>query len=177
MTTPLSPAIKFANCLYTNERNKRFLRWINELPEQWIEMFITQGLKFFLKSYGYSLGFTLKEQIKYFKVWAFNIVDNLDTDFIRWAHNGGHEEFEFYCDTISIDDWSAFMDIWQTTEFLDDSDAGLKQRNDIQLFVWHFISLENSPQYHKWLNDLIEEDQEDQYIEEGHAYSGDRRTY
>jgi len=160
------------------EYNRKFNMWCKTLPEDYIEKFIINGLKPFLKKYKYNLGFSDKDFIKYFKTWAFNYLNGMKLEFVLVAHNGGDNEYDWYLHNISIDEWDELCNQWSTTQLFDDSDAGIYQRCGLSLFVWNCISLENSEQHYCMIDMNNEIEEEEQWIyEENQAYGGDRRTY
>jgi len=160
------------------EEKRKFYVWNYCLPDYHVENFITNGIIPFLKKHGYILGFSTQKVIHYCKVWAFNYSVRNEKEFIFWAHDGEDEEYDWYCHTIPIDDWEKLCKTWKEHEFLDDSEAGYRQVVDLHWFIWQCISLESSPQHHKWTIMNNEIDEEDYWIhDENQAYGGDRRTY
>ena len=133
---------------------QRYREWFYGLPNRWIDRFVENGLIPFLKDYGYELGFTPEKLIKI----VGSCIYNLTSTYWFCAHNGGLEEYDWYCHNISLDDWNSFMDAWKSDEFLDSSDMGFKQRLYLQDLVWHCISLEKSKQHRNWLYFMYDED-------------------
>lgn len=179
MESSIPPASKFLAALISRKNSDEYAAWKAELPEQWIEAFIIQGIIPFLNKYGYTLGFSESKTVNYCKKWAFSHLRRDSIELMDWAHDGGDEEYELYQDTIFILEWHELAKSWRAPRFLDSSDAGLKQIDDLNRFVWHCISLENSPTHLDWLDSLEEEESGEQLwiAEENHAYGGDRRTY
>jgi hypothetical protein len=173
-----SPSSKYLASLKKNIRSKNYAQWFYSLPDEHIEYFLLYGLKPFLNQFGYTLGFSDKDMISYIKRWAFNIVNKDELKFVLWSHNGGDEEFEWFNHIISIDEWLKLCSSWDASEFLDDSDAGVKQSLDLQWFIWQCISLDLSKQHQCWIDINIDLEEEDHWIyDEAQAYGGDRRTY
>jgi hypothetical protein len=71
------------------------------------------------------------------------------------------------------------MKCWEVTGFLDDSDIGHLQRNQLVMFIWQCIDLNNSPEYYRFLDIMGDNEDADEYnnYDENNAYAGDRRTY
>ena len=176
----ISPS-RYLRAVAARKKSEAFIFWKNNLPEQLIESFIIHGIKPFLRKYGYKLGFSEKRCIKYCKQWAFAYLSRETVELGDCAHDTGiiGEEYELYQDTISIEEWTVFARAWCASEFLDSSDAGMKQSDDLNRFIWHCISLDSSPRHLDWLDLLEEEENLDQVwiAEENYAYGGDRRTY
>ena len=153
-------------------------KWLMTIPENHIENFLINGLKPFLKNFKYSIGFSDKDFIKYFKTWAFNYISGRKLEFVLCAHDGGNEEYDWYRHIISMDDWSNLCSRWRTTGLFDDTDVGIYQITDVSWFVWHCISLNNSGQHHYMVDMNTLADEEDYWVyEDSQAYGGDRRTY
>ena len=154
---------------------QKYKEWLYGLPPNWIDKFVENGLTRFLKEYGYVLGFSSEKLIKIISSCLYN----QSSIYSFCVHNGGLEEYDWYCYTISIDEWNKFMDDWKSDEFLDSSDMGFKQRLYLQDLVWHCISLEQSKQHRNWLYFMYDEDSSEEQIiyEDNGAYGGDRRTY
>ena len=171
----------YLRAIASRKKSEAFIKWKNELPEGLIESFIIHGVKPFLLKNGYKLGFSEERCIQYCKQWAFAHLSRETVELVDCAHDADliGEEYELYQDTITIQEWLEFAKAWSASEFLDLSDAGLKQLDDLNRFVWHCISLDSSPRHLDWLDLLEEEDNLDQLwiAEENHAYGGDRRTY
>jgi len=177
------PSSEFLQSLEKKERHKKHSEWRNKFPEDWIELFIQQGIVPFLKHYGYRLGFSIEHCIQYTNTWAFLHLYTKDKYECKvWAHNGTNNEYEWFHYKISQESWSNLIDTWKVEGFLDDSDAGLRQSEDLAWFIWHLVDLNNSREHINYLE--LFEDSEDKYDdysghnnEEMNAYSGDRRTY
>ena len=178
----ISPASAYLAAVKARSEKEKFSNWMHELPENWIESFIVHGVKPFLEKHGYVLGYNDVYCIKFCKRWAFAHVQTVHkgtVDLVSCSHEGGEDEHEWYQDTISVLDWNEFAGKWTATEFLDSSDAGQKQTDDLGKFIWHCISLEGSPRHIEWLESLEEEEAADQpwIADDTQAYGGDRRTY
>jgi hypothetical protein len=167
------------------------MEWLHGLPDGHIERFVEEGLTPFLKKYGYKSCYDRKEQEKACKEWAFGHVriqqkgpDLYDRFFIKCAHNGGEEEFDWYVHTIPLEEWETLAMKWSASEFLDDSDAGYAQVIDLAQFAWQLIHLDSSPNHIRWKAIFESSDYDDEYIVASHAqptedtgaYGGDRRT-
>lgn len=174
------------------EKKDRFRVWARGLPNAHILDFITYGLEPFLDEFGYKLSYSYKDCAAYCKQWAFSHSElqtsykpNQTIRFLRCAHNGSREAFEWYLGIISPDDWFTLCDEWSAERFLDDSDAGHAQRTDIAWFVWNLLSLDSSKEHRNFVEFMYsEEDMDDEvhYVsgfngDEGlGSYGGDRRT-
>jgi len=177
-----------ANVLSKREKRESFEWWVNELPKEWVKDFIELGLDPLLKSYGYVLHYGNKKykQVLYW-AWSHAFVTNTKDYIVRHRphlHLGSLEDYDWFCHMIPFEVWDDFMDKWTELEWLDESDVGVRQRADLQSFVWSIIDLANSPSYHRW-NELTEYQIEDSdkennkrdYDVELHAFAGDRRTH
>ncbi len=181
----------FLKTLYTYNYNERYSEWKYGLPNGWITDFISNGLIPFLNERGYSVGMTQKDVVNYCIQWAFAHCyieqkkgDLLNINYLKSCNTGGEEELEWFEFQIPLEEWDALADSWQVTEFLDTSDAGVSQRNDLFSFAWNIIRLEDSKAHHKWLSfwdnaDYSEDDSPHNgamYTDDSIAYGGDRRT-
>lgn len=168
-----------------------YLEWTNGLQDGYIARFVEEGLRPFLKRHGYEVCYSPKTLTQACKEWAFAHVqihkkgsDLYDRFFMKCAHNGGEDEFDWYNHTISFDTWETFSEKWATTEFLDDSDVGYAQRIDIAHFAWQLIHLDSSPNHIRWKETIEYYDLDEEYwhssqaqpSEDAGAYGGDRRT-
>ena len=165
--------------------------WRNGLPDGHIERFLEEGLTPLLKKYGYHPFYPLQMFTKACKEWAFAHVviqqkgsDIYDRTFVKCAHTGGEEEFDWFLHSIPYEKWEALCAKWAAPEFLDTSDAGYCQMIDITQFAWQVIHLESSSAHIRW-KALIEQSDYDEYThssthaqptEDTGAYGGDRRT-
>jgi hypothetical protein len=160
---------------------EKYEKWLNGLPEGWIDEFVEEGLQLFLKKHGYVLGFNSEMRAKIIKYCLYGHVKRPHDylEYLHCAHHGGEEEYEWYLDSISLDDWASFMNEWKADEFLDDSDGGYKQRLFLPQIVWNCISLDSSKQHHKWLKTIYDEEETEEQFQndDNQAYGGDRRTY
>ena len=186
-----SSASKFLRGRQEAEKKEKRRTWIRGLPEEHIYTFIKEGLEPFLNTFGYNLGYSIKDCVAYCKDWAFAHVEiqgsykpKQTIQFLRCAHNGSSDAFEWYLGIISPDDWYTLCEKWSTNDFLDESDVGYAQRVDIAWFVWNLLSLESSKEHSKFLEFMYSEDDMDDdghythgVIEDGlGTYGGDRRT-
>ena len=174
------------------EKKDRTHSWTRGIPSGHILDFIKYGLEPFLDEFGYKLGYSHKDCAAYCKQWAVahselqrNYNPNQIIQFLRCAHNGSREAFEWFLGVISPDDWFTLCDEWYAEKFLDDSDVGHKQRTDIAWFVWNLLCLDNSKEHRKFVEFMNSEDDMDDDVyyvsgfngEEGlGSYGGDRRT-
>jgi hypothetical protein len=181
----------FLKTLHEQEYADRYYEWKYGLPDKWISNFISNGLVPFLNERGYSLGLTEKIMIAYCIEWGFahcyteqKKAEQLNINFLKCCNTGGDDELEWYQFQIPFEEWEDLADAWQVTEFLDTSDAGISQRNDLPFFAWNLIRLESSKTHHKWLSILDNGDYSDDdgphnivaYNDDSIAYGGDRRT-
>ena len=182
---------QFLKTLHEQDYNERYYEWKYELPDNWITEFISKGLVPFLDQRGYSVGMTEKDISSYCTQWAFAHCyteqkkgEDLNINFLKSCNTGYEEELDWYQNQILFEEWEELADVWQVTEFLDTSDAGNSQRNDLPSFAWNIIRLESSKTHHKWLSfwdntDYSEDDGPQNgiiYAEDSIAYGGDRRT-
>jgi hypothetical protein len=188
-----SPADAWARERQVTERKEEYLAWHRGLPTGWLRNFAVQGLRPFLRSYGFDIPLAEKEFVKWVAEWAFTHVwitkhprIKHPRTFLKWLNDGDAQEFDWFCLKISTDDWMAFADRWQTDEFLDDSDAGVKQRYDLMLLAWHLVNLTTSKAYDDYLA-IIQDSgaatgaDDDAPVlaltSEDTAFGGDRRTH
>lgn len=185
-------ASKFLKGRAEAEKKQRRREWRRSIPEGHVHSFIENGLEPFLNGFGYSLGYSIKDCAAYCKDWAFAHAEikreykpKQTIQFLRCAHNGSREAFEWYLGIISPDDWDQLCEEWSTGGFLDQSDAGHAQRCDIAWFVWNLLCLENSKEQFRFVDFMSsEEDMDDEpyYVSGIHGedglgtYGGDRRT-
>jgi hypothetical protein len=166
-----------------------YKEWISEIPRNWIQHFIKNGLIPFLNKYGYVIAYDVPTVCSFFKEWAFIHVlmkhcRNTYTSrtFLQCAHNGGSDEKDWYMFLIPSDGWFDLSKEWASNEFLDDSEAGQSQQYDLCEFVWNMIHLSSSKSHMKWLQHMdILEYQEDDTVnpsniaEEHVVYGGERK--
>jgi hypothetical protein len=168
-----------------------YLTWIHGIPDGHIERFLEEGFQPFLKRNGYRTCYVPKDLTRACKEWAFAHVriqqkgpDLYDRFFMKYAHNGGEDEFDWFIHSIPFDSWEALCNKWSTSEFFDDSDAGYAQIIDIAHFAWQVVHLDSSPNHHRWKETIEPSEHDDDYIVASHAqptedtgaYGGDRRT-
>jgi hypothetical protein len=180
-------AVNFVKGQLKEEKKGLYEEWLSELPAGWFEVFITNGLVPFLARFGYALDFSLDEQVKILRGWAFAHVQiqrlsgyhNSHVTLLRCAHSGGDEEFDWYCHTISPLAWETFAKKWAHVDFLDESDPGHHQRMDLPRLVWHMISLNKSRTHRVWLEILQDCMEQDDFVHEDScvAFTGNRRTF
>jgi hypothetical protein len=188
-----SPADAWAKAHRIAERKDEYLTWHRGLPTGWLNDFAVQGLRPFLSTRGFDVPMSEKELVKWIAEWAFTHVwitnhprVKYPRTFLKWLNNGDDQEFDWFCLKISTDDWMAFADQWKSDEFLDESDAGMKQRYDLMLLAWHLVSLTTSKAYDDYL--AITQDtgvtgygEDDNQVlaptSEDTAFGGDRRTH
>jgi len=176
------PADAFTTSLYKKDEAYRFNAWISDFPTNYFKQFVDDGLKPFLKKYGYSLGFSNSRLNSYCVRWAYSYSNKYPgevIEFTKWAHSGLMDDYEWYLYKIPQDDWNMFMKSWENQGFLDDSDIGHAQCNDLVTFIWQCIDLNNSVEYYNYLEIMgdNEETEENNVHDENNAYGGDRRTY
>ncbi len=167
-----------------------YKEWRAGIPPGFFKRFLQEGIQPFLAKRGYRLNQSWESLTRYCNEWAFSHVqiqrrkhEFLQRTFLKFFHDGGEEEFDWFNFTIPSDDWEELAEEWKRPEFLDDSDAGLTQRIDLPMFVWNLLDLENSKKHIQWLQ--INEDNEEndiQYLQpqqthEEQAFGGDRRTH
>ncbi len=183
------PSGKFIQNQLKISYNKKFHTWKNGIPENHIQKFVEHGLIPFLKKNGYLVGISNKVLTKYLESWAFchvylyeNAHQELEIQYLKWFHDGGNEEYDWYCNLIPESDWVELAEQWQVYTFLDDSDVGNLQRCDLSWCIWHCISLDGSKSHEKWVQMILDsEEQEEEFhaiqTNDQQAYGGDRRTY
>ena len=181
MSSVSYPADLFMNTLYKKYQIYKYNNWLSEFPRDFFTQFVENGLRPFLKKYGYVLGFSESKLISYCKLWAYSYTkySGEEMEFTKWANSGTDEDCEWYIYKISQDTWNDFMKSWEVTGFLDDSDIGHVQRNQLVMFIWQCIDLNNSPEYYRFLDIMGDNEDADEYnnYDENNAYGGDRRTY
>lgn len=183
MDTVVYPADRFMRSLYVKEETRKYNDWLQTFPANFFTNFMEDGLKPFLKYHGYELGFSVEKRASYCMRWAYSYSKNPgeEVEFTKWMHTGILEDYEWYLYKIPQEKWNEFMNNWMTLHFLDDSDIGHKQRNDMVRFIWQCIDLSNSRQYNNFLDFMYENDETDENNnmnnEENNTYGGDRRTY
>lgn len=170
-----------------NDSQKLYQNWICHIPEGYFERFLEKGVKPFLSHFGYRLGFSANERIKMIRAWAFAHVQiqrqpkkyGCHVSLLKCAHDGGDEEYDWFCHTIGQDDWDSLAEQWYSTDFLDDSDPGVYQRLDLPRVIWYMISLEGSRAHQQWLDVVMDGiEQEDGIQEDSNiAFTGNRRTF
>lgn len=169
------------------ERQQLYSSWISEIPENYFERFLEKGVQPFLTAHGYRLGLSSNERVHMLRAWAFAHVQTHRQpkhygkyiNIMKCAHEGGNEEYDWFCHSIDEDDWDALTKEWYSTDFLDDSDPGVSQRLDLPRIVWHMISLEGSRAHQQWLNVVMDSVEQDEGIQEDSnvAFTGNRRTF
>ena len=182
MVSDMYIATRFLNTLYKKEEEYKFNTWISEFPTNYFKQFVEDGVKPFLKKYGYVLGFSESKLISYYIRWAYSYskYPGEIVEFTKWAHSGLMDDYEWYLYKISQDDWNIFMKEWEIEGFLDNSDIGYKQQNDLVTFIWQCIDLNNSKEYYRYLELFGDNEDIEEYnnnYDENNAYGGDRRTY
>lgn len=189
LVSTLPPSYSFVKSQLKNKKRKLFQNWKSALPDNHVYTFIENGVLPFLKNHGYSISIPIKLLTKYLESWAFyhsylyqHPNQKLELQYVQWFHDGGDEEYNWYCEMISESDWFELADQWQVFEFLDDSDVGNLQRCDLSWCIWHCIHLEISRSHKRWVQIVLDsEDQEEELhgiqMNEQQAYGGDRRTY
>jgi hypothetical protein len=165
--------------------------WFSALPIGHLKMFIEKGLRPFLRKHGYELIQPTSKCCKAVSTWAFSHVQvehQKSKDYVPIlpvsVNTDCEEEWDVFCLAISYEEWTILCDEWFADEFLDNSDAGLAQRNELPYFVWRIVYLDSSPTHHKWLDNMAIQEQADEEIygivyvpeEQSQAFGGDRRT-
>lgn len=190
LTAAARGPFKFLKGRVEKDKQMRWKTFNRGVSSAHVRKFIELGLKPFLDKFGYTLGFTIDDCVAYCKQWVFAHVEcqsvynpKHSIQFLRRAHNGSAEEFDWFLGIISPDDWFTLCDEWAASQFLDDSDAGEKQRIDIPWFVWNLLALENSKAHTRFIEFMYSEED---YDDDGHyggagddglgSYGGDRRT-
>jgi hypothetical protein len=185
------PAQLFTGVSRRAELADWYWSWFSELPPGHLKMFIENGLRPFLREHGYELIRPVLKCSKALSAWAFSHVQveqqkSKDYQSIMppSVNTECDDEWDVFCLAISYEEWNRLCDEWFTEEFLDSSDAGLAQRNELPYFVWRIVYLEGSPAHHKWLDTMATQEQADEEIygivyiheEQTQAFGGDRRT-
>lgn len=186
-----NPAHTLSLARTSAETNDRYKTWLHGLPDGHVEAFVEHGFEPFLKRHGYHPGYVIQTIVKACKEWAFAHVriqqkgsDQYDRFFIKSCNSGGEEEFDWFTQMISFEEWEELAKAWWADEFFDDSDAGYAQIIDLAQFAWQMIHLESSQKHHLWKATIEGLEQDDDYnqgsttqpAEDSGAYGGDRRT-
>jgi hypothetical protein len=161
--------------------------WLNGVGHGWIDNFIEFGLEPFLNDHGYHLGYSITGAAAYCKAWAFAHVQAKQSSPSATVvckqiyHTGGEAERDWFFYHIPYDDWHQFCSEWNSSEFLDDSDAGEAQQTDLPYFVWTLVNLATSPAHYAYLQAMSDEYPDDeeyaqQVGDDTGAFGGDRRT-
>lgn len=189
----MAPAQAFTIYKEKQKVQAQFSAWKRGLIDGHIKRFVTEGLYPFCKERGYSLIYDEKEVIEGVYEWAFAHVRietqkgiQLFRNFKSYYPAGDSTEFEWYCHQISSSEWDEFASEWWDAEFLDDSEAGFAQREDLYILVWNLVCLASSKAHKKYLQvEAWSEHAEDEFVahnmpmavtSEDTAYGGDRRT-
>jgi hypothetical protein len=163
-------------------------QWSSGVGYGWVEDFIQCGLKPFLESYGYSIGYSDSKASEYCRAWAFSHVQakkvspSATVKCLKSFHGGGEAELDWFLFHISHDEWSQLCYEWRSSEFLDDSDAGFAQQSDLPFFAWNLLNLAYSRAHGKFMQAMSDEypDEEDfggfHATDDSGAFGGDRRT-
>jgi hypothetical protein len=185
------PAQRFTAAQRISELGGWYWSWFLELPDSHLKRFINKGLVPFLRMNGYVLIQPDQKCINALSSWAFSHVQvenqksNMYEPYLPQSPNIDYvDEWEEFCNRISYDRWMTLCDEWFATEFLDTSDSGLAQRNELPYFVWRLVYLDGSPAHLKWLDNMATQEQADEEMygivhvpdEQTHAFGGDRRT-
>lgn len=187
MQRVLPPSFRYMAKRRAEERRTQRQSWLASLPDRVFETFLTKYLDPFVRSKGYCLGLSLRDQVRFLRSWAFSHVEARHTtstmrtpevSILYCHHWGGEEEFDWFCQTITTDDWQEFCSQFAWPEFLDESDAGLAQRDDLFRLVWNMIDLDNSKQHLYWLDNVWDDEEEEELIQDDNmAFTGSRRTF
>lgn len=183
------PAVSFTQQQKKRERQEVYSAWRAGVSDSWLHTFVESGLRPFLLFFGYKLNVNDSYVVKCLRQWAFGHVLvqrypslNLEVHFTQGIHPGDREAFEWYQTQIPLEHWETLCERWKSTEFLDSSEAGYTQRLDLHTCVWYLIDLYGSKSHKKYLDSLPYEDSDDeqhivQHQDDGHAFTGDRRTH
>jgi hypothetical protein len=188
----LPKCARAANTFITNRAKRSLfeekLTWKHGLEDSWISDFIEYGLEPFLNTHGYALGYSHSKNVSYCTAWGFAHVQAKKKDPAATVHcnqryhRGGEAEFDWYCQTISSEEWDDLCNAWTAHSFLDTSDVGIAQRADLPFFVWNLISLGTSPAHTKFLEAMHDDSYDDddnayfQHVDDSGVFGGDRRT-
>jgi hypothetical protein len=183
------PAQEFTSQRRRAELADWYWSWFSELPNGHLKAFIDEGVRPFLKEYGYELLTETKKCCNALSTWAFSHVQvehQKSKGYVPILPNSINadyeDEWEEFCLAIPYDAWSSLCDQWFADEFLDTSDPGISQRNELPYCIWRLVWLEDSPAYQKWLDAMATQEQADEEIygyvpeEQTQAFGGDRRT-
>jgi hypothetical protein len=165
--------------------------WFSQLPSGHLRLFIDEGLRPFLQERGYVLIQPTSKCCKALSMWAFSHVQVENQKGINYTsilpnspNIDCEDEWDFFCLNIPYENWAELCDKWFADEFLDLSDSGIAQKNEMPYFVWRIVELEGSPSHHEWLNNMAIQEHADEEIygiipvseDQTQAYGGDRRT-
>jgi hypothetical protein len=187
------PAVAYKTNMLLKKRHakhnaKQKSQWMTGVGWNWIIDFIQYGLEPFLNARGYHLGYSHSKAVDYCASWAFShvrakqIAPAATVRCMKTYHTGGDAELDWFLLQIPYEDWEQLCYEWNSSEFLDDSDAGMAQQADMPFFVWNLLTLATSPAHGKYLQMMSEEYPEDDdggyhAIDDAGAFGGDRRTH
>ena len=79
-------------------QNKYSYESLSTFPANFFRDFVEDGLKPFLKYYGYELGFSPENRISYCTRWAYSYskYPGDEVEFTKWMHTGLLEDYEWY---------------------------------------------------------------------------------
>jgi hypothetical protein len=186
------PPIAHKTNMLVAKRSKRMgtdqkVQWNSGVGYSWIVDFIQYGLEPFLARHGYCIGYSHSKASEYCKAWAFSHVQaksaspSATVKCLKSFHGGGEAELDWFLFHISHDEWAQLCHEWNSSEFLDDSDAGFAQQADLPFFAWNLLNLAASRTHGKFLQAMSDEypDEDDfgfHTLDDSGAFGGDRRT-
>ncbi len=187
MDIPIPPVGALLKSRAKAKRQQLYMDWRAGVPTDHMYSMI-HSLRTMLKQRGYMLMDSDDKVAKSILQWAFSHVwvhrnpsKDLEINFVQSNHQGGPEEYDWFCHKISLDEWFTFCQAWATTEFLDDSDAGRTQCRDFSECIWHLIALNSSHAHNVWLDTVCDEFSDDEqyavHHQEDYGFGGDRRTH
>lgn len=166
-----SPADKFAKCLRDQAKADEKAEWLEGLDPSLFREFIEDGLRPFLEHHLYKLAVSTDKLVVYLKAWGFahtycahHKSKEYQVSFLKHFHYGGDDEYNWFMNRIPLEAWTEFCAQWSATEFLDDSEAGRAQQEDLCNFAWACLDLDGSVAHQMWLGTMDGHDSDD----EGH---------
>lgn len=170
------------------QKHDAYQAWKAGVSDEHLYRFVERGLIPFLKKAGYTVSLQPNKIVVCIREWAFahvwiqrNKSKSLELSYM-WSNTSYDEDaYSWYRNAVSYDSVFTLANRWQATEFLDESDVGIRQREDLLECMWHIIDLSGSKSHQDYINTLPYEDSDEEQYQVSHhedtqAFGGDRRT-